>query len=133
MNRGYPDAATEPSIVPTGSSKTLSDHFKNVIQLYTVEGRGGSSGRAIGYQISGRGFESQSGPCQFVIAPLCPFNIKWVARCLKTHKLKAAKKAMANYLLMSYAKNNQDPNSWFPDVWTEPGTHFTLQRSGVLN
>ncbi|GFN78948.1 hypothetical protein PoB_000545400 [Plakobranchus ocellatus] len=44
---------------------------------------GGSSGRAVGYQVRGPGFESQYEPNQFIIAPLCPPSTKWVARSLK--------------------------------------------------
>ncbi|GFO27784.1 F-box/WD repeat-containing protein 1a [Plakobranchus ocellatus] len=39
---------------------------------------GGSSGRAVGYYPRGPGFDSQSGPSQIFIAPLCPPSTKWV-------------------------------------------------------
>ncbi|GFN94351.1 hypothetical protein PoB_002085700 [Plakobranchus ocellatus] len=35
------------------------------------DSRRGSSGRAVGYQVRGPEFESQSGPNQFIIAPPC--------------------------------------------------------------
>ncbi|GFO20739.1 hypothetical protein PoB_004724400 [Plakobranchus ocellatus] len=56
--------------------------------------RSRSSGRAAGYQVRRPKFESQSGASQRFIAPLCP--------------------AMANYLIMPYAKNNQDPTPGSP-------------------
>ncbi|GFN75830.1 hypothetical protein PoB_000233600 [Plakobranchus ocellatus] len=43
----------------------------------SVEGSGGSSGRAVGYQARGQGFESQPGPNQIIIAPPCPPSTKW--------------------------------------------------------
>ncbi|GFO31816.1 hypothetical protein PoB_005832100, partial [Plakobranchus ocellatus] len=40
---------------------------------------------------------------------------KWVARSLKRPaEVKAARKAMANYLMMPYAKNNQNPTPCSP-------------------
>ncbi|GFO34078.1 hypothetical protein PoB_006058300 [Plakobranchus ocellatus] len=45
-----------------------------------------SSGRAVGYQVRGPSFESQSRPSQFFNAPLCPSSTKWVARSLKTRR-----------------------------------------------
>ncbi|GFN95174.1 hypothetical protein PoB_002168000 [Plakobranchus ocellatus] len=47
---------------------------------------GGSSGRAVGYYPRGPGFDSQSGPSQIFIAPLCPPSTKWVARSLKIRR-----------------------------------------------
>ncbi|GFO09495.1 hypothetical protein PoB_003600000 [Plakobranchus ocellatus] len=50
-----------------------------------------------------------------------------IAVVLRAAKIKAARKAMANYLRVPHAKNNQDPtDSWFPDAWTKRGTHFTF-------
>ncbi|GFN86253.1 hypothetical protein PoB_001275900 [Plakobranchus ocellatus] len=40
-------------------------------------GSGGSSGRGVGYHPRGPGFESQSGPNQFIIASPCPPSTKW--------------------------------------------------------
>ncbi|GFO31212.1 hypothetical protein PoB_005771700 [Plakobranchus ocellatus] len=42
--------------------------------------------RAVGYSVKGAGFESQSGPCKFLIAPLCPPSTKWLARSLQTRR-----------------------------------------------
>ncbi|GFO22785.1 hypothetical protein PoB_004929000 [Plakobranchus ocellatus] len=36
---------------------------------------------AFGYQVRGPRFESQSGPSQFFIAPLCPPSTKWTCYC----------------------------------------------------
>ncbi|GFN95776.1 hypothetical protein PoB_002228200 [Plakobranchus ocellatus] len=47
---------------------------------------GGSSGRAVGYYPRGPGFDSQSGPSEIFIAPLCPPSTKWVARSLKIRR-----------------------------------------------
>ncbi|GFO21318.1 hypothetical protein PoB_004782300 [Plakobranchus ocellatus] len=69
-----------------------------------TERSGGSSGSEVGYQVRGPGFESQSGLNQFIIAPLYPPSTKWIDPV----KVKAARKAMAYYLMMPYAKNNQD-------------------------
>ncbi|GFN88044.1 hypothetical protein PoB_001455000 [Plakobranchus ocellatus] len=44
---------------------------------------GSLSGRAVGYQVRGPGFKSQSGPNQFIIAPPCPPSTKWETRSLK--------------------------------------------------
>ncbi|GFN86254.1 hypothetical protein PoB_001276000 [Plakobranchus ocellatus] len=71
----------------------------------------GSSGKAAGYQVRGQRFESQSGLSQFFIVPLWQPSTKWVAR---SAKVKAARKAMANYLIMPYAKNNQNPTPGSP-------------------
>ncbi|GFN86262.1 hypothetical protein PoB_001276800 [Plakobranchus ocellatus] len=55
--------------------------------MYTTTGEsGGSSGRAVGYQVRDPGFESQSGTNQLLIAPSCPPSTKWVARPLKTRR-----------------------------------------------
>ncbi|GFN84099.1 hypothetical protein PoB_001060500 [Plakobranchus ocellatus] len=55
--------------------------------LYPPKRRsGGSSGRAVGYNPRGPGFDSQSGPSQIFIAPLCPPSTKWVARSLKIRR-----------------------------------------------
>ncbi|GFO47192.1 hypothetical protein PoB_007369700 [Plakobranchus ocellatus] len=48
------------------------DHFV----VYTV-GSDDLFGRAVDYQIRGPGYESQSGPNQFIIAPPCPPSTKW--------------------------------------------------------
>ncbi|GFO31603.1 hypothetical protein PoB_005810800 [Plakobranchus ocellatus] len=47
---------------------------------------GGSSGRVVGYHPKGPGFDSQSGPSQIFIAPLCPPSTKWVASSLKIRR-----------------------------------------------
>ncbi|GFN89395.1 hypothetical protein PoB_001590100 [Plakobranchus ocellatus] len=70
---------------------------------------GGSSGRAVGYQVGGLRFESHFGPSQFSIAPLRPPALNGLLGLLRLGKVKAARKATANYLIMPYAKNNQDP------------------------
>ncbi|GFN84533.1 hypothetical protein PoB_001103900 [Plakobranchus ocellatus] len=59
-----------------------------VITSIQAEGSGGSSDsdRAVGYQVRGLGFESQSGQNQISIAPPCPTSTKWVARSLKTRR-----------------------------------------------
>ncbi|GFO19083.1 hypothetical protein PoB_004558800 [Plakobranchus ocellatus] len=97
------------------------------LRLTSYQESGGSSGRAIGYQVRDTRFGSQSGPSQLFIAPLCPPSTKWVARSLKTHpaKVKAARKAMANYLIMLYAKNNQDPTPGSPMLGLSVGLAFT--------
>ncbi|GFO10875.1 hypothetical protein PoB_003738000 [Plakobranchus ocellatus] len=41
---------------------------------------GGSSGRAVGYQVRSPSFESQFGLYLYIIAPVCPPSPKWVAR-----------------------------------------------------
>ncbi|GFO06246.1 hypothetical protein PoB_003275100 [Plakobranchus ocellatus] len=41
---------------------------------------GGSSGRAAGYCPRGAGFDSQAGPNQIFIPPLCPSSTKWSDR-----------------------------------------------------
>ncbi|GFO37887.1 anaphase-promoting complex subunit 4 [Plakobranchus ocellatus] len=41
-------------------------------------------------------------------------STKWVGRSLRPGEVKAARKAMANYLIMPYAKNNQDPTPGSP-------------------
>ncbi|GFO42209.1 hypothetical protein PoB_006871400 [Plakobranchus ocellatus] len=75
-------------------------------------GSGSSSGRTVGYQVRGPGFESQSRPSQLYSALLYPPSCKWVARSLSTSaKVKAARKGIANYLIMPHAKNNQDPTT----------------------
>ncbi|GFO05186.1 hypothetical protein PoB_003169100, partial [Plakobranchus ocellatus] len=61
----------------------------------SFRGVDGSSGGAVGYQVRGPSFESQSGPSQFFIASLCPPGTKLVARSLTVKK--------------PYTKNNQDP------------------------
>ncbi|GFN97341.1 hypothetical protein PoB_002384700 [Plakobranchus ocellatus] len=43
-------------------------------------------GRAVDYRVGGPRFESQSGPSQFFIAPLCPPSTKWVAKSLETRR-----------------------------------------------
>ncbi|GFO19970.1 hypothetical protein PoB_004647500 [Plakobranchus ocellatus] len=47
---------------------------------------GGSCVRAVGCEVRGPRFESQSGPSQIFIAPLCPPSTNWVARSLKTRR-----------------------------------------------
>ncbi|GFN82800.1 fatty acid-binding protein 1 [Plakobranchus ocellatus] len=54
-------------------------------KLEKEKGRKGRS-RAVGYQVRDPGFESQSGPNQFFIAPPCPHSTKWVARSLNTRR-----------------------------------------------
>ncbi|GFN99796.1 hypothetical protein PoB_002630200 [Plakobranchus ocellatus] len=49
-------------------------------------GSDGSSGKAVGYKVRGPGFESQSRPNQFIIAPPCPPSTKWVGWSLKTQR-----------------------------------------------
>ncbi|GFN75859.1 hypothetical protein PoB_000236500 [Plakobranchus ocellatus] len=49
-----------------------------------------------------------TGPGQFFISLLYSSSTKGVG------KVKAARKAMANYLIMPYAKNNQDPTPSSP-------------------
>ncbi|GFO13961.1 hypothetical protein PoB_004046600 [Plakobranchus ocellatus] len=58
-------------------------------------GSGGSSGRAADYQVRG---------------PRCPPNTNGLLVSLDPAKVKAARKAMANYLIIPYANNIQDPN-----------------------
>ncbi|GFN86263.1 hypothetical protein PoB_001276900 [Plakobranchus ocellatus] len=74
-------------------------------------------------------FESQSGPSQIFIAPLYPPSTKWVAGS----KVKAARKPMANYHIMPYAKNNQDPNPGSPmlGLSVEPTLLFTNKHLSV--
>ncbi|GFN91753.1 hypothetical protein PoB_001825900 [Plakobranchus ocellatus] len=60
--------------------KEIGDFKMNYVELGWS---GSSSGREVGYQEGGPGFESQSGPSQFSIAPLCPPSTKWVARSIK--------------------------------------------------
>ncbi|GFO21918.1 hypothetical protein PoB_004842300 [Plakobranchus ocellatus] len=50
---------------------TGQEQFLSVVRDMTT-GSGGLSGRAVGYQVRGPGFESQSEPNQFIIAPPCP-------------------------------------------------------------
>ncbi|GFO10975.1 hypothetical protein PoB_003748000 [Plakobranchus ocellatus] len=53
-------------------SKTKLLTLKKLTQTH-----GGSVGRAVGDQVRGPSFESQSGPSQLFIAPLCPPSTKW--------------------------------------------------------
>ncbi|GFO23161.1 hypothetical protein PoB_004966600 [Plakobranchus ocellatus] len=95
------------SILYYGYWTARKDNASNDVisgKMESTIGSGGSSGRAVGYQLKGPKFESQSGASQFFTAPLCPPSNEWVARSLK--KVKAARKAMANYFIMPYAKNN---------------------------
>ncbi|GFN85300.1 hypothetical protein PoB_001180600 [Plakobranchus ocellatus] len=64
---------------------------------------GGSSGWAVDYHVRGPRFESQLGPRHFLLL-LC------VHRPLASDptKAEAARKAMANYLIMPYAKNSRE-------------------------
>ncbi|GFN87155.1 hypothetical protein PoB_001366100 [Plakobranchus ocellatus] len=77
---------------PTVRYSVLKDNESDIeigeiCLIYSCLGRsGGSSGRAVGYQVRGSGFESQAGPNQFIIAPLCPPSTKRVARNLKTRR-----------------------------------------------
>ncbi|GFO18692.1 hypothetical protein PoB_004519700 [Plakobranchus ocellatus] len=49
-----------------------ADSLATVQKASPFVGVGNSSGRAVGYQVGGSTFESQSGRSQFYIAPLCP-------------------------------------------------------------
>ncbi|GFO49733.1 hypothetical protein PoB_007623800 [Plakobranchus ocellatus] len=56
------------------------------IEIYCIAMLGGSSGRAVDYYPTGPGLDSQSGPSQIFITPLCPSSTKWVVRSLKTRR-----------------------------------------------
>ncbi|GFN86139.1 hypothetical protein PoB_001264500 [Plakobranchus ocellatus] len=73
-------------------------------------GRGGSSGRAVAYKVRGPGFESQSGPNHFIIAPPYPPRIKWPVR---------------NKVISSFQALRQAPVAEL-----EPGTEASPQISG---
>ncbi|GFN82237.1 hypothetical protein PoB_000874300 [Plakobranchus ocellatus] len=64
--------------------------------------------KAVSYPVGGPRFESQFEPGHFLIAPLCPPSTKWAV------KVKVAGRAMVNYLIIPYAKNNQDPTPGSP-------------------
>ncbi|GFO20037.1 hypothetical protein PoB_004654200 [Plakobranchus ocellatus] len=79
-------------------------------EFVTARMNGGSSGRADGYRVRGKRFESQSGPSQIFIAPPCPPSTKYEDNSLKTRR----SKAMANNLILPFANNNQDPTPGSP-------------------
>ncbi|GFO11684.1 hypothetical protein PoB_003818900 [Plakobranchus ocellatus] len=70
---------------------------------------------AVGYHPRGPGFDSQSGPSQIFIAPLCPPSTKWVARSLKTRQKSDSNKAALTCfrVIVSY------PISTFPNEMGE--------------
>ncbi|GFO40615.1 paired amphipathic helix protein sin3a [Plakobranchus ocellatus] len=59
-----------------GSSYGVAS-FVSTPHNYVDEGSGSSSGRAVGYQVRGPGFEPQYRPSQFFNALLCPPSTKW--------------------------------------------------------
>ncbi|GFN83444.1 hypothetical protein PoB_000995000 [Plakobranchus ocellatus] len=59
-----------------------SQNFALCSPCFHVRESGGSSGRAVGYQVRDPEFESQSGPSQFIIAPPCLPSTKWEAKSL---------------------------------------------------
>ncbi|GFO44555.1 hypothetical protein PoB_007106000 [Plakobranchus ocellatus] len=81
-----------------------------------TDGSGGSSGRAVEH-VRGPRLESQSGPSQLFIAPLCPPTTKWVAIGTKRGE-ESTGNAVSQEQSGSY--------SWFPDAWTKLGTYFTV-------
>ncbi|GFN82545.1 hypothetical protein PoB_000905100 [Plakobranchus ocellatus] len=58
----------------------------HLVVIFSQGWSGGSSGRAIGYQVRSPKFESQSGPNQLIIAPPRPPSTTWIARSLKSRR-----------------------------------------------
>ncbi|GFO02554.1 hypothetical protein PoB_002905900 [Plakobranchus ocellatus] len=91
---------------------------------------GASSGRAVSYHVRGPRFEFQSGSSKFLIAPLWPPSIKWVARSLKTRQGKGGEES----LIKPYAKNNQCPTASSPMLEPSVGsTYFKTCRPVPAN
>ncbi|GFO44155.1 hypothetical protein PoB_007066000 [Plakobranchus ocellatus] len=82
--QGTGDASTSEGIRRTHGRQYGGCYNSDNIRL--VERSGGSSGRVVGYQVRGPGFESQSGRNQCIIAPLCTPSNKWVARSLQIRR-----------------------------------------------
>ncbi|GFO35083.1 hypothetical protein PoB_006158800 [Plakobranchus ocellatus] len=79
-----------------------------------MRGSGGSSDKAVGYQVGGLRFESQSEPSQFSIALLCPPSTKRVAR----GESKGGEENNGKLTHNAVCQAQSGPNSWFPDDWT---------------
>ncbi|GFO32522.1 hypothetical protein PoB_005902700 [Plakobranchus ocellatus] len=110
-----------PSTAPWPNGGSLKHEITYALTTQAL-GCGVSSGRAVGYQSEVRGSNPSPGQVNFLL-PLCVHPaLKWVAKTLKTRR----EKAMESYLIMPYAKNNQDPYSLFPNAWIKRGTHFTF-------
>ncbi|GFO32589.1 hypothetical protein PoB_005909400 [Plakobranchus ocellatus] len=75
---------------------------------------GGSAGTAIRYYL--RGPRSNPSPCQNNLSVLAIFYtvLNGQRALFRCGKIKAVREAMANYIRMSYAKNNQDPTPGSP-------------------
>ncbi|GFO34562.1 hypothetical protein PoB_006106700 [Plakobranchus ocellatus] len=80
---------------------------------------GGSSGRAVGYQVTGPRCEFQSRPSQFFSAPLCPPSTKWVARSFKTGESKGGGESNGKLPHNAVCQEHSRPFSWFPDAWSK--------------
>ncbi|GFO26560.1 filamin-c [Plakobranchus ocellatus] len=79
---------------------------------------GGSSGKAIYYQIRGLRFESQSGSSQFAIAPLCPSNTKWVSDWVSSWNLVIKPRVVPLDMLQTIEEKPKDslkPSSAAPE------------------
>ncbi|GFN79714.1 hypothetical protein PoB_000622000 [Plakobranchus ocellatus] len=75
--------------------------------LQVGKGNGGSSGRAVAYQVGDPRFESQSRPSKFFIAP-CVYPARNGLLIPSDSKRGEESNGKLPYI-MPYAKNNQDP------------------------
>ncbi|GFN89948.1 hypothetical protein PoB_001645400 [Plakobranchus ocellatus] len=84
-DREYEESASVMRLEPeTGGSFHITGpgviRIKDDQRSWVFIWSSGSSGRAVGYQVRGPGFEFQSEPNKFIIAPPCPPITKWVKK-----------------------------------------------------